>query len=148
METREGNQRLLAACKDSPVYEELKAFISKTSGVPFLVRETLRECEKRIAVAFIFGSVARGQERAGSDLDLFVIGNGDVYSMLNERLHGIEDQLGRRVQLLYFDSRSDMDRRSLQKGTMKAILEGPKLFVFGDVERLERTLAEAKGRAK
>lgn len=92
IESREGNQRFLAARKDSPVYDELKAFISKTSGVPFVVREALMGFEKQIAVAFIFGSAAKGRERTGSDLDQLVIGTGG-YSKLNERLYGIEDRL-------------------------------------------------------
>jgi uncharacterized protein len=146
-ESREGNQRLLAARKDSPVYKELKAFIFKTSGVPFVVREVFKGFEKQIAVAFIFGSVAKGRERTGSDLDLLVIGTGG-YSKLNERLHGLEDRLGRRVQLLYFDPNSEMDRKSLKKGSMKAILGGPKLFVFGDEAQLERVLAVKPTRPK
>lgn len=148
LESREGNQRLLSARKDSPVYDELKAFISKTSGVPFLVREALKEFEKQITVAFIFGSVAKGQERADSDLDLFVIGTGGSYSKVNEKLYGIEDRLARRVQLLYFDCNSEMDRKSLKKGSMKSILEGPKLFVFGDAERLGHALDAKKGYTK
>jgi len=56
--------------------------------------------------------------------------------------------LGRRVQLLYFDTNSEMDRKSLRKGSMKAILGGPKLFVFGDEPQLERVLAAKPTRAK
>jgi DNA-binding transcriptional ArsR family regulator len=65
VEQCEGNQRFLAARKDSPVFHELKAFISKTSGVPFIVREVFVSLEDQIAIAFIFGSVAQGSERAG-----------------------------------------------------------------------------------
>jgi len=147
-ESREGNQRFLAARKDSPVYEELRAFIAKTSGVPYMVREALKEFEQQIKVAFIFGSVARAQERADSDLDLFVIATAESYSKVNERLYQIENRLGRRVQLLYFDTHSEMDRKSLAKGAMKAILDGPKVFVFGDEERLARTLKAMQDQGK
>jgi predicted nucleotidyltransferase len=139
VETRAGNQRLLAARKEAPVYEELKAFILKSSGVPFIVREALRDFEKHILVAFIFGSVAKGRERADSDLDLFVIGTGS-YSKLNQQLYAVEDRLGRKVQLLYFDANSEMDRKSLKKGSMKAILAGPKVFLIGDAAKVERML--------
>jgi predicted nucleotidyltransferase len=138
-EQREGNQRFLTARRDSPVFNELKSFISKTSGAPFVVREALKELEKKIQVAFIFGSVAKGLERGESDLDLFVVGTAG-YSQLTEKLYSIEERLGRRVQLLYFASNSEQDRKSLRKSSMKAILTGPKLFVVGDEIRLASLL--------
>jgi predicted nucleotidyltransferase len=131
VEQREGNQRFLAARKDSPVFQELKAFISKTSGTPYIVREALAGLEDLITVAFVFGSVAQGSERTDSDLDLFVIGSVG-YSVVTERLYPVEERLGRRVQVLYFDPTSAQDRKSLRKSSMKAILMGPKLFVLGD----------------
>jgi DNA-binding transcriptional ArsR family regulator len=129
-EQREGNQRFLAAAKSSPVYPELKSLISKCSGAASVIREALRDVENRVAVAFIFGSVAAGSEQADSDLDLFVIGSAG-YSVLTERLREAENRLGRRVQILYFDAESDEDRASLRKSSMKKIMQGPKMFVLG-----------------
>jgi predicted nucleotidyltransferase len=134
-ERREGNQRLLSARRDSPVFDELRSFLSKTSGAPSVLREALAGFAAQIDVAFIFGSVARGRERAESDLDLFVIGRAG-YSELTEQLRGLEERLGRRLQLLYFDPSSAQDRASLRKSSMKAILTGPKIFVLGDEARL------------
>jgi predicted nucleotidyltransferase len=150
VEQREGNQRFLAARKDSPVFCELKAFISKTSGVPVIVRGALASLEDQIAIAFIFGSVAQGSERADSDLDLFVIGTAG-YSVVTERLYPIEERLGRRVQVLYFDPTSAQDRKSLGKSSMRSVISGPKLFVLGDESKLATLLngdhAEAAGKA-
>jgi predicted nucleotidyltransferase len=139
VEQREGNQRFLAARKDSPVFAELKAFVGKTSGVPLIVREVLASLEDQVAIAFIFGSVAQGRERADSDLDLFVIGTAG-YSVVTERLYPIEDRLGRHVQVLYFDPTSVQDRKSLRKPSMKSIFSGPKLFVLGDETKLAALL--------
>ena len=138
-EERQGNQRLLAARRDSPVFEELRSFIGKTSGTSFVVREALAGLEGGVAVAFIFGSVARGLEREESDLDVFVIGTAG-YSDLMARLYPLEERLGRRVQLLSFDATDARDRRSLHKPTMTKILKGPKLFVLGDEARLHALL--------
>jgi predicted nucleotidyltransferase len=150
VEQREGNQRFLAARKDSPVFYELKAFISKTSGVPVIVRGVLASLEDQIVVAFIFGSVAQGSERSDSDLDLFVIGTAG-YSVVTERLYPIEERLGRRVEVLYFDPTSAQDRKSLRKASMRSLISGPKLFVLGDESKLATLLdgdhAEATGKA-
>lgn len=149
VEQREGNQRFLAARKDSPVFSELKAFISKTSGVPVIVRGVMASLEDQIAIAFIFGSVAQGGERADSDLDLFVIGTAG-YSVVTEVLYPIEERIGRRVQVLYFDPTSAQDSKSLRKPSMRSIISGPKLFVLGDESKLATLLdgdqAEAVGK--
>lgn len=140
VEQREGNQRFLQANQASPVHAELKSLISKSSGAAPVLREALRDVEDKIAVAFIFGSVASGTERGESDLDLFVIGSAG-YSLLTERVSGLENRLGRPVAILYFNERSDADRRSLRKPAMKAIARGKKLFVLGDQARLEEYIA-------
>lgn len=139
IENREGNQRFLTAATSSPIYSELKSLISKTSGAPQVLREALNGIEEQIAVAFVFGSVALGKERADSDLDLFVIGSAG-YSVVTECVRAAENRLGRAVQVLYFDSASSVDRKSLRKASVKTIARGPKLFVIGDEARLARLL--------
>jgi predicted nucleotidyltransferase len=146
-EQREGNQRFLTARRDSPVFGELKAFIAKVSGSPLIVREALTPLAAGIDAAFIFGSVAQGREREGSDLDLFVIGAAG-YSQLTEALYPIEERLGRRVQLLSFDPRLPQDRKSLGKASMQAILGGPKLFVLGDEAKLGWILKQATAKKR
>jgi predicted nucleotidyltransferase len=139
-ERREGNQRLLAAAASSAIFPEIKALLAKTSGVQSLIRQTLQSVEGNVDLAVIFGSVAAGSERAGSDLDLFVIGTTS-YSVVTERMHAIEDRLGRKVQTLYFNSGSATDRASLRKPATRALLSGPKVFVIGDQRTLQRYLS-------
>jgi len=139
-EHREGNQRLVSACVSSPLYPELRAFITKASGTPEFIREALQGLEEKVDLAVVIGSVATGKERADSDLDLFVVGTAG-YSVVAERMYSIEERLGRRVQTLYFDVSSAADRTSLQKSSMRAMLSGPKVFVIGDEARLEQLLS-------
>jgi predicted nucleotidyltransferase len=113
-------------------------------GAPFIVREALAGLEGQITIAFVFGSVAQGTERADSDLDLFVIGTAG-YSLVTERLYPVEERVGRPVQVLYFDPTSAQDRKSLHKSSMKVILAGPKLFVLGDDSRLTALLKSVQG---
>ena len=140
LEQREGNQRLISACLTSPVYAELKAFIVKASGAPALIREALHGLEDGIELAVVFGSVAAGVERSDSDLDLFVVGTAG-YSVVTQRMYPLEDRLGRRVQVLYFDATSAIDRASLSKPSTRSMLAGRKLFVLGDEATLEALLS-------
>jgi DNA-binding transcriptional ArsR family regulator len=138
-EEREGNQRFLAADQDSPLYGDIKSLISKCSGAGLVLREALKDIEDAVAVAFIFGSVAKGDEREHSDLDLFVVSSAG-YSVVTERTRSVEDRLGRRVQVLYFDLNSGEDRSSLRKPAMRPIVRGPKIFVIGDESVLKTSV--------
>lgn len=122
------------------MFLELKNFIAKTSGAPTFIRDALRYLDDKIDIALIFGSVAKGAERADSDLDLFIIGTAG-YSVVTERLYSIEDRLGRRVQTLYIDRDLPTDRASLKKPSVRAMLEGPKVFVLGDEAKLEMLIS-------
>jgi predicted nucleotidyltransferase len=138
-EQREGNQRFVSAGTSSPLFAELRALITKASGAPAFIREAMTGLEGKIDVALIFGSVAKGTERSDSDLDLFIVGTAG-YSVVTQRLYAIEERLGRKVQTLYFDATAATDRASLGKSSTRAMLAGPKVFVFGDETRLEQLL--------
>ena len=139
-EHREGNQRFVSVCTTSPVYAELKAFIAKASGAPAYIREALHGLEDSIELALIFGSVAAAKELADSDLDVFFVGTAG-YSVVTQRMYSIEERLGRRVQTLYFDANSAVDRASLRKPSTRSLLSGPKLFVLGDEAKLQALLS-------
>ncbi len=61
-----------AAC---PIFEELRGIVRKTAGFGVILGEALWKSRGKIRVAFIYGSVARGEEKAESDIDLMVIGD-------------------------------------------------------------------------
>jgi predicted nucleotidyltransferase len=69
---REGTRAYFKADTGSPVFPELRGLIDKTAGVVPTLRTVLRPFERRIACAFVYGSVARREEHARSDIDLLV----------------------------------------------------------------------------
>ena len=71
--TRTGNQKHYQARRDSPVFEDLHQLIVKTVGVAEPLRQALARKARAIRAAFVYGSVAKGTKRAGSDIDLLVI---------------------------------------------------------------------------
>lgn len=71
---RVGNQVRFQANPDCPIYEDLRNILKRTAGVADVLRESLEPLADRILTAFVYGSVARGDERPGSDLDLMIIG--------------------------------------------------------------------------
>ena len=95
--TRSGNQKHYQARRDSPVFEELHSLIVKTIGVAEPLRQALAPKARAIRAAFVYGSVAKGTDRARSDIDLMVISDSLRYSDLFEALQAAEAVLGRTV---------------------------------------------------
>src|SRR4030095_12768690 len=72
---RDGNRVYFQANPDCPFLPELQGLLVKTAGMVDVLREPLAPFAKRIDWAFIYGSVARTEALAASDVDLMIIGN-------------------------------------------------------------------------
>src|SRR6185437_10936397 len=70
---RVGNQKHYQANASSPIFEELRGLVLKTSGLVDVLRAALAPLAAQIGQAFIYGSVAKGRDTAKSDIDLMVI---------------------------------------------------------------------------
>jgi len=77
-----GNQVYYQANRNFPIYKELTSILKKTSGLVDVLFDALAALADKIEVAFVFGSVAKGTENLGSDIDVLVIGNIDFSDMV------------------------------------------------------------------
>ena len=136
--TVEGRQTYFQVNADSPVFAELRALIRKTFGVVEVLRNALQPLTSSIRLAFIYGSVAAGNEKAGSDIDLLVVGDqislDDVVSALSEA----QQLTGREVNPSVYPSAEF--RRKLTEGQhfLTRVIRGPKLFLMGSESELTR----------
>ena len=80
------------------VVPELRGLIDKTAGVVPTLQTILRPFEGRIACAFVYGSVARSEEHAASDIDVLVVGDVGL-AELTPTLRKAEARLGREVNV-------------------------------------------------
>lgn len=69
-----GRQVIYRLDPSCPIAPELRAIIRKTVGIAGILRAALEPLSARIEHAYIYGSIARGEERADSDIDLMVVG--------------------------------------------------------------------------
>ena len=150
IERREnGRQVYYQANPACPIFAELKAIVKKTFGVADFVRELLRPHEKRIRAAFIYGSVAKGTEAPGSDIDIMVIGDLPP-SGLAEGLQKVYEQLNRRYSLNAW-SVDEFARLSADHNHfISQVLQGPLIWLIGDRESLDalRPVKSRKPRAR
>jgi len=133
---RMGNQRRYQANREAPIFEELRGIVLKTFGLAAVLREALSPLVDLIRAAFVFGSVAKGEDRADSDVDVLVIADDLGYGELIAALEGAEARLGRKVNPAIY-SREDWRKRSAEGNAfVRRVLDGPKIWLLGDEDAL------------
>ena len=134
--TKVGNQKYYRANADSPIFDELTALTQKTVGLLDPLRNALAPLRTRIVAAFVYGSIAKGTEHAGSDVDLMVIADGLDYAELFAALQAAEATLARTVNPNLM-TRSDWQRKRDEPDSFAArIASRPTMFVVGDMDEL------------
>jgi predicted nucleotidyltransferase len=111
--TREANLTYYQANRSSPVFDDLKGLVEKTAGIPGAVRSALLPLADSIEHAFLYGSMARGDERGGSDIDLMVIGDVAFLDVVSA-VSALQETLGREINPTVF-TRAEF-RQRIEKG--------------------------------
>jgi predicted nucleotidyltransferase len=100
-----------------------------------VVAEALASLSDDINVAFIFGSVARGAESAGSDVDMLIIGSVDFGAVV-DALHPAQQQLTREINPKVFSVREWTAKLKGKSAFVMDVLTKPKIFLIGDEHEL------------
>ncbi len=130
--SREGNQKHYQAQRDSPIFNELHGLVVKTVGVVEPLRKALAPLADKIETAFVYGSVAKGSDRAASDLDLMIVSDRLSYPDVYEALQGVEKFLSRPVNPTVM-KRAEWDKKRRQRDSFAKRISGqPKLFILGN----------------
>jgi len=90
-----------------------------------------------IELAFVFGSIARGAETAGSDVDLLIVGSVDFGSVV-DALYPAQQHLGREVNAKVFSPREWRVKRRAKDAFVAEILGQPKIFLIGSEHELAK----------
>jgi predicted nucleotidyltransferase len=139
--TTQGNQVLYRANARSPVFNELKSLIAKTVGVHDTLRSALATLGSKVEIAFVYGSVARGEEQPNSDVDVMVIGEasfGDVVAAFSPA----QKRLGREVNPSVFSTPEFRSKVAARNHFLKKVLGEKKLFVTGTQDELAKLVAK------
>lgn len=134
--TRIGNQKHYRARRQSPVFAELQGLITKTVGLIEPLRTALEANTASIRAAFVFGSIAKGSDHAGSDIDLIVISDTLRYPDLFEALQAAEATLARPVHPTVMSIASWRAKKSREGSFAARVAAQPKLFVIGSADDL------------
>lgn len=135
-----GRQVWFMANCESSVFAELKSLIAKTAGIADVVRAELEPCARQIQAAFVYGSVARGEHDAASDVDVIVIGKLRPAALAPVRL-ALGARLGRRVQFVVLSPVEWRKRLAGRDHFTANVMQQPKIWLIGS----EAALANDQG---
>ncbi|MGV8933019.1 MAG: nucleotidyltransferase domain-containing protein [Gallionellaceae bacterium] len=127
----QGNQVRYQANRQCPIYSELASLFRKTTGLADVLANALQPLADNIKTALVFGSVARGEETASSDIDLLII--GDVgFADVVKALHPAQTVLSREINPVIYSGAEIQKRIKSKDHFIQQILKQDTIPVLGE----------------
>lgn len=126
-----GNQVRYQANRDCPIFHELAGIFRKTCGLTDIIRSALQPLSPAITAAFIFGSVAKGEERVTSDVDVCVVGTASFTDVV-VALADMSQKLGREINPVVMSFEQFTAKLAVVEQFTTRMMSEPKLFLIGD----------------
>jgi predicted nucleotidyltransferase len=131
LRTQSGNQVRYQIDMSCPIHEELASIFRKTAGLADVLREALVPLDKKITLAFVFGSMATNQARGSSDIDVLVVGSASFAAVV-AALAPAGEQLGRAINPVVITSAALTKKIRGQERFVSRVAREPKIFLIGD----------------
>jgi predicted nucleotidyltransferase len=131
---KDGNRLYYEANQEHPLYPDIRSLVLKTVGLVDFFREALK-ANPNIKLAFVFGSIARYEEKDKSDVDLMIIGDIGM-RQLTGLLSGVSSQIGREINPHILSTKEFLKRKSAKDHFLIQVLESPKIFIIGNENEL------------
>jgi len=135
-----GSQVFYRANRDHPIFPELRALLAKTTGVFELLKKALSPLSRKIDFAFVYGSVARGDDKAASDIDLMVVGAVSLDDILDV-VSPFEKQLRRPVNPTIYSLKDLKQRYRAGNHFLRSLKNTSKVFLIGAEDDFRKALA-------
>lgn len=130
--SKAGNRKYYRANPESPLFEEICSIVRKTVGVEASIRNALAPLVDRLVLAMLFGSVARGDETATSDIDLLLVSDELTLEAVYHTLSAAEELLGRRINPTLFTLDEFRLRKEDRSGFVAQVLAKPHSILVGN----------------
>lgn len=135
LERRSGNRRYLRPNQNHPLFHPVREIVLKTDGLATVIRDALSG--DGVEFALVHGSLAAGTARAGSDVDLLVVGSIGLRETAR-RLRPAHDTLGREINAVVWTREEFECRRRENDAFLARVLAGPCIEVIGESGALGR----------
>jgi len=132
-EEKDGNRVDYCANVDSPLYPVLTELVQKTAGAEVALREAFDNSDND--VVFIYGSRAKGCERADSDCDVFVVGREGLRKAA-ARAGEVANRIGIEVNPYVVTPEEFKRRVASGDHFLGDVMSSPKIFLKGSEDEL------------
>jgi predicted nucleotidyltransferase len=122
---KDGNRLYYQANAENPIFPELRGLLAKTSGLVGVLQVALEALASKITVAFVYGSIASGEENATSDVDLLVVGKAGLKE-LAVPLRDVAMRLGREISPVVFSDAEFAAKLKAKNHFLHSILGKPR----------------------
>jgi predicted nucleotidyltransferase len=133
---KQGNQKHYQANAAAPVFAELRSLVLKTMGLADAVRSALTPLAAQMDAAFIYGSVARQQDTAQSDVDVMIVSSTLGYGEVFGTLEAATLALGRKVNPTLYTPADWAKRMDSDNVFVTRVWQQPKIWLIGNEEQL------------
>ena len=130
-EEKDGNRVDYCANVDSPLYPALTELVQKTAGAEVALREAFDNSDND--VVFIYGSRAKGCERADSDCDVFVVGREGLRKAA-ARAGEVANRIGIEVNPYVVTPEEFKRRVASGDHFLGDVMSSPKIFLKGSAD--------------
>lgn len=134
--SKQGNQKHYQANANAPVFAELRGLVLKTMGLADVLRAALAPLAGQIDGAFVYGSMARQQDTAQSDVDVMIVSNTLGYGEVFGALEGATVSLGRKVNPTLYTAADWARRLDSDNAFATRVWQQPKIWLIGNEAQL------------
>jgi DNA-binding transcriptional ArsR family regulator len=136
---RDGNRTYFSANKDHPIYLDIHQLVLKTIGLREVLKSSL--LDNSIKFAFVFGSIASGNEKPDSDVDLFIMGDIGLRT-LSKNLVEPSQIIGREINSYTINKKELTNKITQNDHFISTVISSQKLFIKGDENEFEKLVEE------
>ena len=138
---QDGRRVYFKANTESPLFPELRGLVEKTAGIIPELKAAIEKFGRRIELALLYGSIARGQEHAGSDIDLMVVGTLQQIDLLPV-LRKLENRFSREVNVTLFSPEEFRRKLASADHFLSTVLSTKTIPLKGSLNELEETASK------
>jgi len=130
----DGNRTYYRANKNHPLYIDIHNLILKTTGLVDVLKEAL--VSNKIKLAFVFGSFAKSEESAESDIDLMMIGDlglRDTTKLLSKT----QEKVFREINPHVYPQNEFINKYKRHDHFVSQVIKDPKIYIIGSEDELK-----------
>jgi predicted nucleotidyltransferase len=143
----DGRRVYFKADSGSPIFKDLRGLVEKTAGIVPALTNALGTFGHRIEAAFLYGSLARGEGRSTSDVDVLIVGSVKQIDLV-PILRQLEDRFSREVNATLYSPQEFRTRLAAGDHFLSSVMKGRTILLKGSLKGSIDELGKAAAKRK